>query len=214
MSDYWDSYYRRMHPELAEPSTFAVACCERLPVASTIFELGCGNGRDALYFARRGHVVTGCDASHVAIDALRDHVAGNGLLTPAPTFVHLSFEALNGHRPPALDVVYSRFTLHAVSRSVASSALGWATTSLPPGGRLFVEARSVQGSLYGHGEPLGDDAFFHDGHYRRFIRRSELEEELRGLGFRVDEVVEADGLAPYGADDPVVIRLFATRLPA
>jgi tellurite methyltransferase len=214
MSDYWDGYYRRRHPELAEPSSFAIACSERLPESSSIFELGCGNGRDALYFARRGHAVTACDASTVAIDSLRRHVGTNGHPAPVPTFVHLSFEALDGHRPRSMDVVYARFTLHAVSRTVASRALAWTAANLDAGGRLFVEARSVLGSLYGQGEALGDDAFFLDGHYRRFIRRAELEAELLGLGFRVDEVVESDGLAPLGTDDPVVIRLYATRVPA
>ena len=71
--------------------------------------------------------------------------------------------------------------------------------------------RSVSGSLYGYGQPAGRDAFIHDGHYRRFIRRDELHDEIVEIGFRVDELIETDGLAVHGGDDPVVIRAFAIR---
>jgi hypothetical protein len=92
--------------------------------------------------------------------------------------------------------------------------LRWASRNLRPGGRLFAEARSVRGSLYGKGRPAGRDAFVQDGHYRRFIRADELQEEIVRLGFRVDELVEAGGLAIHGNDDPVVIRALATRARA
>jgi hypothetical protein len=69
----------------------------------------------------------------------------------------------------------------------------------------------VLGSLYGRGRPAGRDAFIHDEHFRRFIRLQELSDEIGAIGFRLDEFVEADGLAVHGNDNPVVIRLFATR---
>jgi hypothetical protein len=72
-----------------------------------------------------------------------------------------------------------------------------------------VEARSVRGSLYGQGSPAGRDAFIHDGHYRRFIRLGELRDEIVDIGFCVDELTEANGLAIHANDDPVVIRVFA-----
>ena len=104
-----------------------------------------------------------------------------------------------------------RFILHAIQAEVASIGLRWAFRNLRQGGRLFVEARSVRGSLYGVGRAAGRDAFFQDGHYRRFIRLQELRDEIATVGFRLDESVEADGLAVHGDDNPVVIRLFGTR---
>jgi hypothetical protein len=89
--------------------------------------------------------------------------------------------------------------------------LRWASRNLRPGGRLFVEVRSVRGSLYLKGRPAGRDSFIQDGHYRRFIRADELRDEIVGIGFRVDELVEAGGLAVRDDDDPILIRVFATR---
>jgi len=123
-------------------------------------------------------------------------------------------ENLDDRHAGDLDAVYMRFVLHAVTAEVASVGLSWASRNLRPGGQLFVEARSVRGSLYGEGRPAGRDAFVQDGHYRRFIRADELREEIVGIGFRVDELVEADGLAVRRGDDPVVIRAFATQARA
>jgi hypothetical protein len=123
-------------------------------------------------------------------------------------------ENLDDRHAGDLDAVYMRFVLHAVTQEVASAGLRWASRNLRPGGRLFAEARSVRGSLYGKGRPAGRDAFIQDGHYRRFIRADELRDEIVGTGFRVGEMVEARGLAVRDGDDPVVIRAFATRARA
>ena len=55
------------------------------------------------------------------------------------------------------------------------------------------------------------DAYIHDGHYRRFVRAEELTAELEALGFAIDQLVESDGMATFGSDDPVVVRAVASR---
>lgn len=207
--EYWDHFYEQPHPEIREPSPFARFCAPLIGDGATLFELGCGNGRDALYFARRGISVTACDQSHTAVDHLDEAVAaGNGWTTP-PRFIVRRFEELTDGDP--WEVVYSRFTLHTVDASTASRTLRWAFRNLRPEGRLLVEARTVKDELYGQGEPSGRDAFIHDGHYRRFVRTEELTAELSEIGFDLDEVVEAAGLATFGTSDPVVVRTIARR---
>jgi SAM-dependent methyltransferase len=208
--DYWDHFYADPHPELAGPSPFAEFCLQHLPAQSSVFELGCGNGRDALYFAEHGMAVTACDQSATAIERLigaasRDRAAW----VVRPTFVQSRFEDLSDNGP--WDAVYSRFTLHAVNQEAGSQMLRWAHRNLRPGGNLFVEARTVNGSLFGVGEPAGRDAFIHDGHYRRFVRAEEIAAELSAIGFEIRSLVEGAGMARFGADDPVVVRAVAAR---
>jgi hypothetical protein len=50
-----------------------------------------------------------------------------------------------------------------------------------------------------------------DGHYRRFIILDELLDRLQSFGFEIIEAVESNGLAVYGDDDPVVIRVCAKK---
>lgn len=207
---YWDGFYRAANPDIQGPTTFAEWCLPRLPPGARLVELGCGNGRDAVFFAEKGLSVVACDQSDVAISAL-DARPQNARYTHRPAFRAGDFTCLPDGCFGPVDAVYSRFTLHAVTRAEASAALAWAAKNLRPGGLLLVEVRSVLGSLYGLGEPREQDAFVYDGHYRRFVRKDELLAEVTALGLAIDEVIEAAGLAVHKADDPVVIRLVASR---
>ena len=207
--DYWDRFYAKPHPELQEPSPFARFCLDKIPADGVLFELGCGNGRDALYFARNGVTVTACDQSTTAIERLTAIVASSDGWRVAPRFIVRRFEDLADDGPYA--VIYSRFTLHTVDGPTASDALRWAHRNLASGGSLLIEARTVKDALHGMGEPAGRDAYIHDGHYRRFVRTEELTEELEALGFAIDQVVEGNGMATFGSDDPVVVRAVASR---
>eukprot|EP01027_Heterolobosea_sp_BB2_P016378 GEZU01023330.1.p2 GENE.GEZU01023330.1~~GEZU01023330.1.p2 ORF type:complete len:103 (+),score=18.35 GEZU01023330.1:166-474(+) len=77
---------------------------------------------------------------------------------------------------------------------------------------LCIEARSVLSSMYGKGTQSDEDpdAFIY-GHYRRFIRKSQLVEELTQLGFSIVCEEERDGVAVFGDDDPVVVRIIARK---
>lgn len=211
--EYWNQFYSHAHQELEAPSSFALHVVEGMAEGQRLFELGCGNGRDALFFASRGLRVTACDRSRVAVETLQQR-PDLGRFLHRPKFLVADFAELDrSYRPgpgEAPDLVYSRFTLHAVPADVQAAALGWARRALAPGGKLLVEVRSVKGSLYGKGEPAERDAFIHDGHYRRFVRIEELTSELTKLGFAIDSATESAGVAVYRDDDPVVIRLVAS----
>ncbi len=212
---YWNAFYAGRHPDLENPSSFARLVLTKLEPGALLFELGCGNGRDALFFADQGARVVACDRSAVAIKLLSDR-PDLTRFRHRPRFLTADFADLaqvydTSHEP--LDAVYSRFTLHAVPVEIQTAALAWSALHLRAGGQLLIEVRSVNGSLYGKGEQVERDAFIHDGHYRRFLRLDELTAELEGLGLAVTEATESAGVAVYKDDDPVVIRLTA-RKPA
>src|SRR5262249_6616245 len=49
------------------PSGFAREIADRLSAGSRVLDLGCGEGRDSVYFAERGFEVTGLDVSPEAL---------------------------------------------------------------------------------------------------------------------------------------------------
>lgn len=66
---YWDQYYKNhLCPE--EPSLFAQYVATLVEPGRRMIELGCGNGRDAVYFASRGLDVVALDTSKTAIAEL------------------------------------------------------------------------------------------------------------------------------------------------
>lgn len=206
---YWDAFYRAAHPDIETPSTFAEWCLPLLTPESRLIEFGCGNGRDAIYFAHHTQKVIACDQSEIAIERLSARQYPGCL--HRPTFLVCDFSRLADGQFDAVDVVYSRFTLHAITQAEATTALAWAFRNLRPGGRLVIEVRSVNGDLYGKGEQRERDAFVYNGHYRRFVRMEEITAELIALGFTIEKSIESAGLAVYKDDDPTVIRIVAQR---
>jgi SAM-dependent methyltransferase len=53
-----------------EPSAFATSCYDTIKGKKNLLELGCGQGRDCLFFAFKGINVTALDSSDIAIDQL------------------------------------------------------------------------------------------------------------------------------------------------
>lgn len=203
-TDYWNQYY---HNKICstQPSPFAQYVSTLVEPGKTLVDLGCGNGRDALFFAGQGLQVVAIDLSHAAIDQLNRQPVKNAC------FLCGDFIASEAHKPDSYDYAYSRFTIHAINQKQEAMLLQAMYRALKPGGKFFVEVRSVNDPLYGKGKAVERNAFFYDNHYRRFIVRDELVHALEGCGFRVEYAKEQTGFAPYGNDDPPVIRIVAVK---
>lgn len=213
-NEHWKKFYS-FEEAPTEPSTFANFCHEYLKGHDfhnnkRVVEFGCGNGRDAVFFASNDYEVFALDKADVIISSLTDKYKE----LPNIRFCNSDFTRLNDDNcldSSEFDIVYSRFTLHAIPEIDATRCLKWASENLIKGGYLFIEARSVNSSLYGKGTPAGRDAFIY-GHYRRFIRREELRATLEHFGFQIDFEIESDGLAVYKDDNPVLIRIVAKKM--
>jgi predicted SAM-dependent methyltransferase len=108
------------------------------------------------------------------------------------------------------DVVYCRFVLHAMTQAEEEKMLFEAHDRLRPGGCLYLECRSINDPLARLGEVISPTERIH-GHYRRFIILDELRQRLEKAGLNVDHAIESTGLAPYRDEDPVVIRIRASK---
>lgn len=201
---YWDQYYQS-GVCVTEPSLFAQYVIGQVKPGEELVDLGCGNGRDTIYFARQGLKVTAIDLSKEAITALKNR----GL--PNICFQHGDVASPVFHQPDSYHNAYSRFSLHAMTEEHACLLLRSVFQSLRPGGRFFIEVRSVRDPLFGKGKELERNSWLYDSHYRRFVVLEELVEELFQEGFHVTYAEESTGFAPFGQDDPPVIRVVAVK---
>lgn len=201
---YWDQYYKNKLCT-AEPSAFARFVSTLIEKTGKMIELGCGNGRDAVYFAQLGLDIIACDRSSEVISGLS---ARN-----IPNAEFLCADLLDDtlHPNDGYDYEYSRFTLHAIDEEQEKKLFANVFRSLKKGGKFFIESRSVNDPSFGKGEKVGRNSFYYDFHYRRFIVLSELTETLIGYGFRIEYAEEKTGFAPYGSDDPPIIRVIAVK---
>jgi len=207
--NYWESYYASI-PLATKPSPFAkdmlkLVSAQRQKIEGlSLIELGCGNGRDSVFFSGLGLQVLALDQCPKVVAALnREHGSAN-LSFESADFTNL--EASNNH----YDIVYSRFTLHAVNAEGELRTLQWTSDALTKGGLFLVEVRTVNDDFFGIGEEVEPDAWV-DTHYRRFVRTEEFCKRVLATGLEIVSFEEARGFAPYGDEDPVVLRLIARK---
>lgn len=201
---YWNQYYKNRVCS-TEPSPFAQYVATLVDPGKQLVELGCGNGRDAVFFAQEGLNVTAFDLSQEAIAQLQGHNI------PHARFICGDFVNAEVHQPESYDYAYSRFTIHSINSSQEQVLLRNVYRGLRPGGKLFIEVRGIHDPLYGKGKLVERNAYFYDNHYRRFLVLDELVRTLEEDGFQVEYAQESTGFAPYGNDDPAVIRVVAKK---
>lgn len=203
MSDkrFWEAFYADKKG-ISNPSPFAIFIKENYAVSGSMVELGCGNGRDSLYFAEHNFDVLGVDQCKNIVSEL------NALAISNANFKEADFTNLDNLG--SFDIVYSRFTLHSVKKEEASNTMRWAYKSLNEGGHFCIEVRSIHDDFCGEGKEVAENAFVTD-HYRRFVRLGDVVNELEEIGFSIDFQIEATGLAKYKNEDPSVIRVIAIK---
>ena len=201
---YWDSYYNSGVLSAA-PSRFAQSITDYLEEEKTIVDLGCGNGRDSLFFAEKGLKVIGIDGSEAAINKLQKNDRTN------IEFICDDFTNSPQIYSRKYDYFYSRFSIHAIREEQQHGLLRNIYRCLNSNGKLFIEVRGIYDTLYGKGVEVERNAFIYNNHYRRFIVKQELLDELIEIGFKIVYEEERSGFAPFKEQDPIIIRVIAYK---
>jgi tellurite methyltransferase len=94
--DYWKKFYTEEHEK--SPSQFAKMCLDFLEPKKAIIDVGCGNGRDSYFFAKRGWTVIGIDPANKPKEVKN------------ATFLQQDYKEV----PFNYNQVYARFFLHAI----------------------------------------------------------------------------------------------------
>jgi cyclopropane fatty-acyl-phospholipid synthase-like methyltransferase len=199
---YWDAYYARASgPGL--PSQFATFVAGELDRHHRIVEFGCGNGRDAMFFAAQGHQVVGIDAAEPAIKRCHENAQALG---HDADFVAARIDdpELADKVPPAdgATVVYARFFLHAITEQEERAFFRCARALTKPGDLMAVEFRTTRDRT---GEKVTER------HFRRFLEPVTFQLDAFEHGFRTTYSVEGFGFAKYKQDDAHVARCLLVR---
>ncbi|MCB9795576.1 MAG: class I SAM-dependent methyltransferase [Alphaproteobacteria bacterium] len=140
----YDRHYAASPEACGAPFAPFVERARRLPPKAKVLDLGCGQGRDALVFARLGHSVHGLDLSEVGIGQLRALAAREGLDIRAEVGDVAAFEP----EAEAYDVVLLDRVLHMLTDDATRFAvLSRATRATRPGGQLLISEYPKQRAL-------------------------------------------------------------------
>ena len=115
-----------------------------------VLDVGCGQGRDAIFVARRGHRVTGVDISENGIRDMRAAVAREGLAIEAVVADIISYVP-----DGAFDVVLIDRTLHMLAGDARLEVLARLLGHVKDGGWLVIADQAS--NIAGFATVLGAD---------------------------------------------------------
>ncbi|HUZ88945.1 MAG TPA: class I SAM-dependent methyltransferase, partial [Candidatus Acidoferrales bacterium] len=145
-------------------------------------DLGCGEGRNAIWLAELGWQVTGVDFSEMGLDKARRLAADRGVEVNWVRADLLEYQPDRG----AFDLVIVMY-LQLLADQV-SVVMKRASAALAPGGTLLVVGHDLLNLSEGHGGPQNPEVLF---------TPADIERDLPGLGIeraeRVLRPVTVDG---------------------
>jgi SAM-dependent methyltransferase len=197
----WDQRYAAA--ELvwtAEPNRFLVDEVDGMAPGRAL-DLGCGEGRNAIWLASRGWDVVGVDFSRVGLDKARQlaeqrHVDVEWILADVTTYQPTA---------AAFDLVAILYL--QLSAAPLAAALARAVSGLASGGTLLVVGHDLTNLTHGYGGPQDPGVLYRPDH---------IVSSLGGLvvdkAERVQRPVETDGRTVVAID--TLVRAHLTRPPA
>ena len=203
--NYWNEYYKK-HIAPNEPSKFAKDILKYLEKGKKLIELGCGNGRDAIFLSNNNINVVAVDQSESSINNLKSSVLNDNIEFICDDFIET--ELLEKE---SFDYVYSRFTLHSISEEQENKLINRVYNALKKEGLLLIEVRSIKDEIFGLGEKVARNTYVYNNHSRRFIVLDELVQKLKSIGFEISFVDENNNYAIYKDQNPIVIRVIARK---
>lgn len=136
--------------------------------SKTLLDVGCGNGKDTLYFFRKGIDVTAIDFSESGIRALQSKHTG----------IHCMRKDLRTMRfkRNSFDAIYAHLSLHYFNDATTTAIFNTLYTILKKGGLLFVKCKSTDDALFGKGKKVGENMYT-KGHMRHFFSKEYMKKK-------------------------------------
>jgi tellurite methyltransferase len=158
----WDREYRRTPDSYVwgtEATPLAIELADRVAPGSRVLDLGCGEGRDSVFFALRGLDVTGVEASAAGLQKAERLAHDRGVRVRW-------VESVLPELPPlgAFDLIYSCGSIHYVPRRERADLFTRLRAMTAPGGlqahivftdRHVYEERGERIEYFGPGELAG-----------------------------------------------------------
>jgi SAM-dependent methyltransferase len=202
---YWQSFYSRQKQQMP-PSQFAAFVACEFKDHKLFMDIGCGNGRDSLFFSYQGHDVIGIDKSAAAIEFCQSQMISTPNLKSA--FINADISELDLNSPllksaqPVPKIFYSRFFLHAIEENKENEMFEFIK-------QMGVHARDMV-ALEFRTEEDSNNPKLAQAHFRRFINPGQLVSKLKDrFGFEILYQVQGYGMAKYATEDAHVCRIIA-----
>ncbi len=211
--NYWDNFYTKAKDaKLSQPSQFAAFVAGEISPGSYIIDIGCGNGRDSLFFSSLEHNVCGIDKSEEAINFCNALTSSKSLkaqflnsdINNAKIFPNILNNFCDLKNVQEI-IFYSRFFLHTITEENQHKLLlNIKEISKIKKVSTFFEFRTEKDSN------LPKET---KEHYRRYIEPFSFINKAVLIGYSVEYFIEGFGFAKYRNDDAHVARIILSINP-
>lgn len=158
-----------------EPNRFVAEVLGEREPAGRALDLGCGEGRNGIWLAKRGWSVIGVDYSEVAIERARRLAAAEGVEVEWVCADVTSYETA----PGLFALVFVSYL--QVRKEARRIVLQRAAAALAPGGELFMIGHALRNLTEGVGGPRDPSVLWDP---------EEIAAEVRSVGLRVERCEE------------------------
>ena len=138
-----------------------------------VLDLGAGDGKDSIEFAKHGYHVTSVDFSSIGISQLEEAAKKLNLKVTGKIADLEKLELPEN----SYDVIYSNLGLHFFDDKTTRSIFTRIHKALRKNGMIFINAKAVTDDHYGKGEQIGPDTYKYKGQLRHFFS----DNYMRGL---------------------------------
>ena len=203
---FWNNFYKN-NLAVSRPSSFAIFILKFLKKnKSKVVDIGCGNGRDLIFFKKNKIDFIGIDLSKNATQLIKKKLENKQDKKKIFNNDFVRFDYKKNIRTKFS--IYSRFTWHTINQKNEDIFLK-KISNLPNLTYLFIETRSIKDDLCGVGKKIGKNEFVTD-HYRRFINKKDLIKKLQ-KNFKIIYLKESKGFSKFKKEDPCLIRVIAVK---
>lgn len=164
-SEYWDKYYNKKNLTLPN-SDFSKFALTYMKTNSSLIDIGCGDGRDSLFFAKNNIKTLGIDFSQVSIT--KNKIYETDILK----FKRQNLMDIEKFTK-SFEYAYCRFMLHAINDEIQEQVFLWMSKYISD--KIFIETRIADSEI--------DPQKYN--HYRRDFNQGEVIKSLEKHSFKI-----------------------------
>ncbi len=200
---YWNTYYGKSQ-KFKESSfaKFVFNKIKRNKSKKRLIDIGCGNGRDSIFFSKKKIYVTGIDISKKIIEK-------NSLFANL-NLKFIKFDVEKNKMNKKFDYIYCRFFLHAISENGENKLIELIKKIKTKGTIIFFEFRNHKDKIFGYKKNQKHNSIieFEKGHYRRIINTKKFLKKIKEkLDCKLIYNKSSKNLSVVKNDNPNLTRL-------
>jgi len=193
--NYWDSFYQNESPP-SSPSSFSEYILPYVKdTHKTLLDIGCGNGRDSLFFKNNGFDVISIDSSK-----------SPNFLGDSNNFFKVNINDINFK----VDIYYARFFIHAIKENTLDSFIENLYKLMSKKSKFIFETRSTKGITNLEKKETNFKSSIGEKHFRMLYSINYLRNKLEKK-FKIDHLIEINNVTKYKNNNPYVIRGIVTK---